>query len=396
LSKGSSVIGLRKLTTPDLATFVNGILVRYLDYNDTYLSKEPAHPSDNIPAALAVGEAQGVSPRDFITAVATGYEVQCRLADAASLRAHGWDHVTYGAFSTACLAGYLLKLDETRIRHAIALAGVANVALRQTRAGELSMWKAAAFANAARNGVFAAYLAKEGMTGPSDIFEGQFGFRKLVSGELDLGAFAGDDGAPYIIGQTYIKFYPAEYHSQTAIAAALELRKQLGSTDQVEAIDIRSFDAAVDIIAGDPERWHPKTRETADHSLPYCVAVAFSDGDVTLDSFSDKRLSDRALLGLVRKVRVERDAELTARYPEANPNEITVRLKSGKTLRQRVDYARGHPKNKMSDEEVADKFRRLALPVLGSDRKTETFLERLWNLDKISTIGELTSSLREI
>ncbi|HEY2952588.1 MAG TPA: MmgE/PrpD family protein, partial [Verrucomicrobiae bacterium] len=182
--RGASLLGTRRSVPPDWAAFANGCLVRYLDYNDTYLSKEPAHPSDNIPAALAVAEVEKAGGRELITAIALAYEVQCRLCDAASLRARGWDHVTYGAFSTALAAARLMGLDAERTRHALGMAGVACAALRQSRVGELSHWKGCAFANAARHGLFAALLAREGMTGPAPIFEGEKGFEKLVSGPL--------------------------------------------------------------------------------------------------------------------------------------------------------------------------------------------------------------------
>jgi len=163
-------------TSPDMAAFVNGILIRYLDFNDTYLSKEPAHPSDNLAAVLAACEVSGSTGRDLIAAAVVAYEVQCRLADAWSIRSRGWDHVCYGAFSTALGAGKLLGLDVSSLVHAQGISGVAHMAMRQTRAGELSMWKGAAFANASRNGVLAAMLAAEGMTGPAPIFEGEMGF----------------------------------------------------------------------------------------------------------------------------------------------------------------------------------------------------------------------------
>src|SRR5438105_8819 len=172
---GASMLGGGQ-SSAEWATFVNGLLIRYLDYNDTYLSLEPAHPSDNLAAVLGVGQIAGAGGRDLITAAVLAYEIQCRLCDAASLRKHGWDHVTYGAISSAVAACKLLRLDATRTAHAIGLAGVCNVAMRQTRAGELSMWKGCAFANAARNGVFAALLASEGLTGPAPIFEGDLGF----------------------------------------------------------------------------------------------------------------------------------------------------------------------------------------------------------------------------
>src|SRR5579875_4218346 len=199
------------------AAFVNGLLIRYLDYNDTYLSLEPAHPSDNLAAVLAVGDMRKAGGPDLITAAVLAYEIQCRLCDAASLRKHGFDHVTYGALSSCAAACKLLELDTVKTTHALGLAGVCNVALRQTRAGELSMWKGCAFANAARNGVFAALLAAEGMTGPAPIFEGDVGIMKLLTGPFELAGLGGEPGNgsaawPYMINQTYIKFWPAEYH----------------------------------------------------------------------------------------------------------------------------------------------------------------------------------------
>src|SRR5207237_7486099 len=182
---GASLLGGGR-SSAEWTTFVNGLLIRYLDYNDTYLSLEPAHPSDNLAAVLAVGEAAGAGGRDLITAAVLAYEIQCRLCDAASLRRQGVDHVTYGALSSAAAACKLMGLDAIRTTHALGIAGVCNVALRQTRSGELSMWKGCAFANAARNGVFAALLAAEGLTGPAPIFEGDLGFMKLVSGPFTL------------------------------------------------------------------------------------------------------------------------------------------------------------------------------------------------------------------
>src|SRR5207247_265388 len=172
-TNGATLLGTRHAAPPDWAAFANGCLVRYLDYNDTYLSKEPAHPSDNIPAVLAAAEVARASGKDVITATVLAYEIQCRLCDAASIRARGWDHVTYGAFSTAAAAAKLLRLPADGIEQALNLAGTPNVALRQTRAGELSEWKGCASANAARNGVFAALLAADGLTGPAPIFEGE-------------------------------------------------------------------------------------------------------------------------------------------------------------------------------------------------------------------------------
>jgi 2-methylcitrate dehydratase len=383
---GASLLGGGQ-SSVEWATFVNGLLIRYLDYNDTYLSLEPAHPSDNLAPVLSVGEVAGASGRELITAAVLAYEIQCRLCDAASLRKHGWDHVTYGAISSAVAAAKLLRLDSVRITHAIGLAGVANVAMRQTRSGELSMWKGCAFANAARNGVFAALLAAEDMTGPAPIFEGEVGIMKLLTGPFTLAPLGGD-GRSFMITQTYIKFWPAEYHSQSAIDAALQLRPQVGDIRTVSAIDIHTFDAAVDIIGKDPEKWRPKTRETADHSLPYCTAVALVDGDVTLAQFAPERFGDPALLELVAKVKVHRDAALSARYPRGIPNRLTITLADGRKLGREVEFPRGHALNPMSDSEVERKFRTLVEPRYGKER-ADRILASCWQLEKMKSAAEL-------
>jgi 2-methylcitrate dehydratase len=375
-------------SSAEWATFVNGLLIRYLDYNDTYLSLEPAHPSDNLAVVLAVGEIAGSGGQDLITAAVLAYEIQCRLCDAASLRAHGYDHVTYGAISSTAAACKLLGLDARRITHALGLAGVANVALRQTRSGELSMWKGCAFANAARNGVFAALLAAEGMTGPAPIFEGDLGFMKLLTGPFTVADLGGVSGQPFMITSTYIKFWPAEYHSQSAIDAALQLRPEIDRLGDIQSIDIHTFDAAVDIIGKDPEKWRPKTRETADHSLPYCTAVALTDGDVTLAQFAPERFTDPALLDLVAKVTIHRDAALSARYPVGIPNRLTITLSDGRRLVREVEFPRGHAHNPMTDADVERKFRTLVEPRYGKSR-ADQILKACWELDKLKKVSDL-------
>jgi 2-methylcitrate dehydratase len=365
------------------ATFVNGLLIRYLDYNDTYLSLEPAHPSDNLAPVLSVGEMASRGGRDLITALVLAYEVQCRLCDAASLRKHGIDHVTYGAMSSCLAACKLLGLNATQMTHALGLAGVANIAIRQTRAGEMSMWKGCAFANAARNGVFAAWLAQAGLTGPAPIFEGDLGIMKLITGPFEVAEFGGK-GRPFMINDTYIKFWPAEYHSQSAIDAALQLRPQVGDIRNIQSFDIDSFDAAVDIIGKDPEKWRPKTRETADHSLPYCTAAAVIDGDVTLATFDDKHLADPTLLDLVAKIKIHRDAGLSARYPAGIPNRLRITMKDGRKLEKEVEFPRGHARNPMTDAEVEKKFRTMVEPHFGADVASK-ILKMCWDLESLKS-----------
>lgn len=388
--RGATLWGTEHRAPPDWAAFANGCLVRYLDFNDTYLSKEPAHPSDNIPALLAVAEMVSAAGRDLIAAIALAYEIQCRLCDTASLRSRGWDHVSYVTFSSALGAARLLLMGAERTRHAVNLAGVSAGSLRQSRAGELSHWKAGTVAHAARRGVFAALLASEGMTGPSPIFEGVMGFEKLVShsslSELTL------HRDWFIIMETSIKFWPAEYHAQSAIDAALKLREQIGDPSTIESVVIQSHDAAVDIIGSEKEKWNPQNRETADHSLPYLTAVALIDGEITDRQFTPARISDPALLALVRRVKVERNPDLSARYPQAVANIVTVKLNDGRALTEHVDYPLGHARNPLSDAQLESKFRALASPRLAPNR-VDAVLKTMWNLENIDDVGAISRGL---
>lgn len=390
---GATIIGTRHKASPDWAAFANGLLIRYLDYNDTYLSKEPAHPSDNLAAVLAVAEAEGSSGKEVLLATVLAYEIQCRLCDAASLRAHGWDHVNYGLFSASAAASRLMGLSEEATKHAMSIAGVSGLAMRQTRVGELSMWKGCAFANAARHATFASWLAKHGMTGPSEIFEGKMGFMKQVSGEFTLGALGGEEGRGFMINETSIKYYPVEYHAQSAVWAALALREQIGGDiSQIEAVEIDTFEACYSIIGSEPEKWEPKSRETADHSLPYIVGVTLVDGKVDLSSFDEARYTDPNLLAFLKKITVRHDPAMDARYPEGIPNRITLRLKNGRMLTEENTFPRGHARNPMSDEEVEAKFYALTEWALPRERQ-DAVLQFIWNLDSQATLQPLMEML---
>ena len=379
----SSIIG-GGATSPEFAAFINGILIRYLDFNDTYLSKEPAHPSDNIAAALSAAEAAGRSGEDLITAIAAAYELQCRLCDAASLRSRGWDHVTYGAFSATLSASMLLGLTEEETVHALGISGTPSPSLRQTRAGVLSMWKGAAFAHASKEAVFSAMLAKNGMTGPGPVFEGEFGFFKLVSGPFELPPLARGVRDHFKILDTYIKYYPVEYHAQSAVGAAIEIYKEIEDGDVIEAVEVKTFRAAYEIIGSGPEKWRPKTRETADHSLPFVVAAALVDGTVNLGTFVGK-LEDARIMALAEKVRVTVDDSLDRLYPEAVPNRVEVTLSSGRRVSKEVIYPKGHPKDPLTDIEVEEKFRSLS-GWLFSGESMDRALGALWNIEKAADI----------
>jgi 2-methylcitrate dehydratase len=367
-------------STADWAAFSNGAHIRYLDCNDTYLSLEPAHPSDNWAAIMAAGEHAGSNGKEWIEAAAVAYEVQCRLCDAASIRARGWDHTTYGSLSSALAAARLLGLSHAKAVHALGIAGTTGTALRLTRAGELSMWKGCAFAHAARNGVFAALLAREGMTGPAPLFEGDMGFCQQVSGPLALPTLGGPAAEDWMLPRTSIKFVPAEYHSQSAIAAAFELREKVGDPARIRSIEIATFRTAVEIIGQDPEKWRPQTRETADHSLPYCTAVALVDGEVSARQFTPERLADPGLLDLVARTSVVEDPALTKGYPAGIPNRVRVTLDDGRVLESDVSFPPGHDKNPLTDTQLAAKFHGLADPAIGAEAAGKLW-ERLSHIE---------------
>lgn len=383
--KGAIAIGVGE-ASPDHAAFLNGVMVRYIDFNDTYLSKEALHPSDNIPAIQAAGEYMDIDGELFIKAIVAAYEVSCRLADASCIRDRGWDHVTYIAIASAVGAAVALDLDYDRAVQAVNLAATPNIALRQTRVGELSMWKGCAAANAARNGLFAALLAREGMTGPSPVFEGEKGFFNQVSGPLEM-EFPKND---YMIKKTSIKRHPVEYHSMSAVDAVLKLRDRISSLDNIDKIDVETFTVSYQIIVKDPEKWRPKTKETADHSLPYIVATTLFDGYIWIDSYDEDKLGRKEVLGLMDKMEIKVGDGFDKYYPEGIPNRIKVYMKDGSVEEELVIYPKGHFKNPMNIDELYDKYSRLTKDILSNYKDV---WDLAWRLDKISSIREINEAI---
>lgn len=397
---GATIWGSEMHASPEVAGFANSVAVRALDFNDTYLSKEPLHPSDVIAPLAALAQRRELGGRELIRAIAVAYEVSVTLCDAASLRAHGWDHVNYIAVGVACGAGAMLGLPPERIEHAIAMATVPHAAMRQTRAGELSMWKGAAAADAGRHALFASLLADAGMTGPNEPFEGEMGFvHQLLGGEpfdepvlWRLEATA----PPTRILDTYVKYWPVEYHAQSAVDAALQFPEEVvGDISRVASIAIDTFDAAYQIIAKDPEKWDPKTRETADHSIQYIVVAALMDGEVTKRTFDLERIRDPVTLEILReRTTVREDLELTAGYPEGIPNRITVTTVTGDKRVREVRHPRGHARNPMTDEEVVAKYK--ANVAERWDHERTAWVQHLvWDLEREGNLDALMRALGE-
>ena len=273
------------------------------------------------------------------------------------------------------------------------MTAVSHVPLGQTRVGELSMWKGCATAMAVRNGVFAALLARGGMEGPPQPFEGRYGLFEQVTGALRLDGF-GDAraGVPFKITDTSIKFFPAQIHTQAGAAMALELRDAF-DLDDLERIRIATYGVAVRNAAGEPQKWDPKTRETADHSLPYVVALALTDGALTPAGFDPRRIRDPLLRPLMRKVEVSEDPEATRNYPAQQRARMEVDLRSGRRLTRTVDYPKGHSRNPLSDSELERKFLGLTSDVLSPSRQA-SLLERLWRFDELENLDALFEAAR--
>ncbi len=397
-SSPATLLGTDDTTTPDMAAFVNGTMVRYLDFNDSYNGKDIAHPSDNIPAVLAAAEAHGASGPELIAAVALAYEVQAAWADSFHLASGGaWDQAAYAAISAPLGAGSVIGLTEEQLAEALRISVVSSMTLGEARRGTISHWKAAAVPNAGRNGVFAAMLARRGMTGPPEVFSGSHGFfAGVTSSPVELAPLAGEDGndRPFRLMESRFKRFPAGFVSQTAIEGAIEARDVLAIADanDITHVHIRTFESGKRIMADDPTRWRPETRETADHSIPFVVACALRFGTVEPAHFEDDVLRDPVLLGLMQRIEVVQDPECDAAWPEAILNILTVRTSDGRRHTASVPYYTGHFKKPMTDTDVEDKFRRLTTGLLNESRQ-QAALDRLWQLDEQTALGQVMASM---
>lgn len=378
----ATIWGTAARTAPEIAAFVNGTMVRFLDVSDTYLGKGGGHPSDMTPALFAVAESTGAAGRDVINAIVLAYDVYCSLNDAVDIGAQGWDQTLYAVLGTVVGAGKLARLSAEELAHAIALALTPNMGLRQTRQGELSSWKGCAGPNAARNAVFAVQLAQAGFTGPSDVFEGKQGLWNVL-GRFDW-PLPDPHGPRRKVNETHIKSLPICYHGQSAAWCALQLQPEVRG-EEIERIEVMSYRTSVAMMGNDSSRWAPTTRETADHSMPYVIAIALLDGKLTTQSFEGERWNDPAVRELMRKVAVSESAELTARYPQAAPSHVTVHLRSGKVLSREAAHPPGHAANPVSDGALEEKFRAF-FREHGSDGQCDAVLRRLWTFEDVTDV----------
>jgi 2-methylcitrate dehydratase len=353
---------------PDRAAFYNGALVRYLDFNDSFLAKgETCHPSDNVAPVLGASEFSNASGREFLVSLAMAYQVQCRLSEVAPVRSRGFDHTTQGAYAVAAGVSRALGLDAASTANAISISGTSFNSLRVTRTGRLSNWKGLAYPFTSSCATNAVFLAKEGITGPLEVFEGNKGFMDTISGPFKIDW--GEENLE-IVSRTILKKYNAEIHSQSAIDCILQLRNEDGiQPKEVTSIDVDIFDVAYNIIGGGEggQKNHVRTKEEADHSLPYILSAALLDGEVTPTQYKPQRISRKDVQTLLRKVRVSPDKRYSARFPEAMPCRITVHLAGGRRVEREVDDYEGFFTRPMPWETVLVKFNSLASPFVSRE-----------------------------
>lgn len=379
------------LTSPELAAFANGAAIRALDYNDYFhAGNNGGHPSDYIAPILAAAEASGADGRTVLTAIVVAYQIFGAWMDGYTEGGIVFDQVVAGVIAAAAATAYVRGLSGKKLRNALRLSIVSNIALEAVRFGEVSMWKGCAAAYASRNGLFVTDLAARGLTGPSNAFEGRGGFFDQFGVSFDLPNI---DGPRYAIERAVFKRYPIGSLSQSAATAAVELHPLIDDVEAIEAIKLLTNHEAVRVMAGDPEKWAPKTRESADHSLPYVLAVTLVKGAPTVAVLGSRSHENPEVIALMQKVSVIEDPECQARYPEATVAKITAVLKDGRRIRKEVSYHQGHFKNPMSREVVEGKFRDLALPVLG-EAQAAALLKQMWRLDEAADVNGLISAMR--
>ncbi|MDY4762059.1 MmgE/PrpD family protein [Streptococcus thoraltensis] len=395
LSKDGSVslIGGGKVA-PEFATFYNGAAVRYLDYNDSYLAKgETCHPSDNVSAVLAATEHNHGTGKDFLLGLAIAYQIQCRLSDVAPVRKHGFDHTVQEAYGAAAGSAKALGLSAEQIANAIAISGTSYNSLRVTRTGELSNWKGLAAPNTARGAISSALLAKYGITGPREVFEGNKGFFETVAGHFDIDWTK--EGLDSVLG-TIIKRYNAEIHSQSSIEGIIEFKNEHGiAPEDIKEVRLDTFDVAFHIIGGGEEgdKKVIRVKEEADHSLPYMLSAAYLDGQVLPAQYEQDRILKQDIQEFLQKVNVKEDPALSDRFPAEMAIKLEIETNDGQVYTIEKDDYQGFTSRPASWNILLEKYHLLTQ---GIDRDlADKIANSIANLENID-ITELTELLAQV
>jgi len=390
-----TVIGTGRKIDPISASLANGLMIRCMDYNDIYWKQDPSHPSDIFPAALACCERSQSDGRELIVGLVLGHEFEMRFCEAAfpGIRERGWHHATLTAFVSPIVAGRALHLTPLQIQHAIGISASRHATLGAVTAGKLTMMKNTVDPMATQSGVLAALLAEKGYTGPEHVVDGKEGLAHCFGPEWKLNVLTDGLGDSWRITQCGMKAFPTEALTHTPISAVLDLVKQHDlHPDQVEKIHVRSLARAADILA-DPSKYDPHSKETADHSLPYVIAAALVDRQVTPLQFSTEKILSPDIRAQLQKVEVVADPQIEKVFPVLQRVIVTIRRTDGQEFTRQLDYPKGDPRNPLSDKEVEEKFSALAGPVL-SPAAQKKVIKAVWKLEKLESVTKLMRLLK--
>jgi 2-methylcitrate dehydratase len=347
---------------PVSAALLNALMIRVMDYNDIYWKQDPSHPSDLIPATMAAAERAGGSGRDLLLGIALAYEFEQRLCEVSfpGIRELGWHHATLTAVAAPIAAGRMLGLDAGQIQHAIGISASRHCTTGSVTAGKLTMMKNTVDPLATQSGVLAALLAEQGYTGPEHVLDGKEGFSHVFDSEWRFELLTEGLGASWRILQCGMKYFPTEALTHAPISATLDLVKEHDlAPDEIETVTIHSLARAADILA-DASKYDPHTKETADHSLPYVIAAAIADRQVTPLQFTKAKIMDPTIRAQLAKVKVIADPEIEALFPALQRVRVEIATRDGRRLARQLDYPKGDPRNPLTDAEIAGKFAALA------------------------------------
>jgi 2-methylcitrate dehydratase len=386
----STVIGTGKKIDPVSASLANALMIRCMDYNDIYWKQDPSHPSDIFPAAMACCERAKSDGKELIVGFVLGHEFEMRLCEAAfpGIRERGWHHATLTAFASPLVAGRALRLGWEQIQHAIGISASHHCTLGAAVSGKLTMIKNTVDPMATQSGVFAALLAQKGYTGPEHVLDGKEGLVHCLGPDWKLDLLTDGLGDSWRITQCGMKFFPTEALTHAPISAVLDLVKENDlHPDQVEKIQIRSLARAADILS-DPSKYDPHTKETADHSLPYVIAAALVDRQVTPAQFEMTKIMDPKIREQLRKIEVVADPEIEKVFPALQRVIVNITAKDGRIFSKQLDYPKGDPRNPLSDAEIEEKFRALAEGVL-TKKAQDKLIAAIWRLEKLNSVAKL-------
>jgi 2-methylcitrate dehydratase len=390
----ATVIGTGKKIDAVSASLANALMIRCMDYNDIYWKQDPSHPSDIFPAAMACCERAQSNGKELIVGFVLGHEFEMRLCEAAfpGIRERGWHHATLTAFVSPIVAGRALRLPWEQIQHAIGISASHHCTMGAVTAGKLTMMKNTVDPMATQSGVLAALLAEKGYSGPEHVIDGKEGLAHCYGPEWKLNLLTDDLGESWRITQCGMKFFPTEALTHAPISAVLDLVKNNDlRPENVEKIQIRSLARAADILS-DPSKYDPLTKETADHSLPYVIAAALADRQVTPAQFEMKKIMDPTIRAQLKKVEVVADPEIEKVFPALQRVIVNITTTEGRTFSKQLDYPKGDPRNPLSDAEIEEKFSALAEEVLSKSAQ-EKLVDAIWNLEKIGSVSKLMAMM---